>query len=80
MILSPGVGNLPPDNGFDLQGQGRCSHTSDRFVVTWAAMAGFLKKFNVEVEAADRYGEDLWRTEVWGPKEVKGESVLLTKA
>lgn len=44
MILSPAVGNLPPENCFDLQGQGRLSQRSNRFLVTWTKMKEFLNK------------------------------------
>lgn len=44
MILSPAVGNLPPEDCFDLQGQGRLSQRSSRFSVTWTNIGELKKK------------------------------------
>lgn len=44
MIPSPAVGNLPPEDCFDLQGQGRLSQRSNRFSVTWTNMEELKKK------------------------------------
>lgn len=50
------VGNLPPENRFDFQGQGRLPRRGSRFLVTWTKKKTFFffkKKLKAKSETAD---------------------------